>query len=85
MNAQNPSAVGSFAKLIHTLSDLQRQFSRDESPIRTALVTVRNAPAHERVIRTLREWDVRIDEAFFFWRNGETGSTAILWCTYLFR
>jgi 5'-nucleotidase len=34
-------------------------------PIRTALVTARNAPAHERVIRTLREWDVRIDEAFF--------------------
>ena len=34
-------------------------------PIRTALVTARNAPAHERVIRTLRAWDVRIDEAFF--------------------
>ena len=25
----------------------------------------RNSPAHERVIRTLREWNVRIDEAFF--------------------
>ena len=34
-------------------------------PIRTALVTARNAPAHERVVRTLRAWDVRIDEAFF--------------------
>ena len=34
-------------------------------PIRTALVTARNAPAHERVIRTLREWGVNIDEAFF--------------------
>ena len=34
-------------------------------PIRTALVTARNAPAHERVIRTLRAWDVNIDEAFF--------------------
>ena len=29
------------------------------------MVTARNAPAHERVIRTLREWNVRIDEAFF--------------------
>lgn len=36
-----------------------------ESPIRTALVTARSAPSHERVIRTLRAWGVRIDEAFF--------------------
>ena len=28
-------------------------------------MTARNAPAHERVIRTLRAWNVRIDEAFF--------------------
>ena len=34
-------------------------------PIRTALVTSRNAPAHERAIKTLREWGVRVDEAFF--------------------
>ena len=34
-------------------------------PIRTALVTARNAPAHERVIRTLRAWNIRIDEVFF--------------------
>ena len=33
--------------------------------IRTALVTARSAPAHERVIRTLRAWGIRIDEAFF--------------------
>src|SRR3546814_19575338 len=37
----------------------------EESPIRTALVTARSAPAHERVIRTLREWGVRLDEALF--------------------
>ncbi|HTM71470.1 MAG TPA: 5'-nucleotidase, partial [Luteimonas sp.] len=37
----------------------------DASPIRTALVTARSAPAHERVIRTLREWGVRLDEALF--------------------
>jgi 5'-nucleotidase len=29
------------------------------------LVTARSAPAHERVIRTLRAWDIRIDEAIF--------------------
>ena len=37
----------------------------DKSPIRTALVTARSAPAHERVIRTLRAWNIRIDEALF--------------------
>lgn len=41
------------------------QYTSDDVPIRTALVTARNAPAHERVIRTLREWNVRVDEAFF--------------------
>lgn len=55
---------GPFAKFLKTLSHIQDQFP-DQSPIRTALVTARNAPAHERVIRTLREWNVRIDEAFF--------------------
>ena len=33
--------------------------------MRTALVTARQAPTHERVIRTLREWNIRIDEALF--------------------
>ena len=38
---------------------------RQACPIRTALVTARAAPAHERVIRTLRAWDVRLDECLF--------------------
>src|SRR5690554_4252654 len=33
--------------------------------IRTAIVTARNAPAHERVITTLRRWGIQVDEAFF--------------------
>ncbi len=64
-NAQNPLPEDPFAKLLKTLSLIQQQFPKDESPIRTALVTARNAPAHERVIRTLRAWNVRIDEVFF--------------------
>lgn len=56
---------GPFAKFLKTISRIQDQFDGDHSPLRTALVTARNAPAHERVIRTLREWNVRIDEAFF--------------------
>ncbi len=65
LNAQKPLPEGPFAKLLKTLSYLQMQFPDELIPIRTALVTARNAPAHERVIRTLREWNVRIDEAFF--------------------
>jgi len=33
--------------------------------LRTAIVTARNAPAHERVVNTLRKWDITVDEAFF--------------------
>ncbi len=64
-NAQKSLPEGPFAKLLKTISKIQREYPPREAPIRTALVTARNAPAHERVIRTLRAWDVRIDEAFF--------------------
>ncbi|MDP2842824.1 MAG: 5'-nucleotidase, partial [Acetobacterium sp.] len=64
-NAKNPLPEGPFAKFLKTLSAIQQAFDKSRAPIRTALVTARNAPAHERVIRTLRAWDVRIDEAFF--------------------
>ena len=64
-NAMKPLPEGPFAKLLKTISYVQKQFGETDMPIRTALVTARNAPAHERVIRTLRAWNVRIDEAFF--------------------
>lgn len=68
-NAKQPLPEGPFAKLLKTLSflqfDLDSRSSRERPPIRTALVTARNSPAHERVIRTLRTWNVRIDETFF--------------------
>ena len=38
---------------------------QEQVPIRTALVTARSTPGHERAIRTLRSWGVRVDEAFF--------------------
>ncbi|WP_186842312.1 5'-nucleotidase [Acetobacterium fimetarium] len=70
-NAKKPLPEGPFAKFLKTLSTLQKQFDKNDAPIRTALVTARNAPAHERVIRTLRAWDVRIDEAFFLGGMGK--------------
>jgi 5'-nucleotidase len=69
LNAQKPLPEGPFAKLLKTLSflqfDLDNSSNQAHPPIRTALVTARNSPAHERVIRTLRTWNVRIDETFF--------------------
>lgn len=65
INASRPLPEGPFAKLLKTISIVQQQFEEDRMPIRTALVTARNAPAHERVIRTLNAWNVRIDEVFF--------------------
>ena len=64
-NAKKPLPEGPFAKLLKTISLIQQKFPKDQVPIRTALVTARNAPAHERVILTLRAWSVRIDEVFF--------------------
>ncbi len=65
LQAGNPLKQGPFARFLKTISEIQSEFPPEQSPIRTALVTARSAPAHERVIRTLRAWHVRIDEAFF--------------------
>lgn len=60
-----PLAPGPFAKFLEVVIGLQQCYPAESSPIRTALVTARSAPSHERVIRTLRAWGLRIDEAFF--------------------
>ena len=65
LNARKALPEGPFAKFLKTISLIQQQFSQDSMPIRTALVTARSAPTHERVILTLRAWNVRIDEVFF--------------------
>ncbi|TWH16461.1 5'-nucleotidase [Pseudoxanthomonas taiwanensis J19] len=64
--AREPLSGGPFRGFLAALHELQAAFPPGEdAPIRTALVTARSAPAHERVIRTLREWGVRLDEALF--------------------
>ena len=62
--AATPLAPGPFMPLLEALHRLQR------APVagmrlRTALVTARSAPAHERAIRTLMQWQVDVDEAMF--------------------
>lgn len=63
--AHQPLPGGPLKGFLSALHRIQNHFEPDKSPIRTALVTARSAPAHERVVRTLRAWDVRIDEALF--------------------
>ncbi len=63
--AARPLAGGPFKNFLAGLHRLQSEFDGRACPIRTALVTARAAPAHERVIRTLRTWDVRLDECLF--------------------
>jgi 5'-nucleotidase len=63
--ARRPLSGGPFKAFLAALHALQREFPRDDCPIRTALVTARGAPSHERVVRTLRDWQIRIDESLF--------------------
>lgn len=62
--AEKPLAAGPFKPLLEALQRLQHA-SSPAMAIRTALVTARSAPAHERAIRTLMDWNIEIDEAMF--------------------
>ncbi len=62
--AAQPLPEGPFKPLLAALHRLQ-QASTPGMKIRTALVTARSAPAHERAIRTLMKWDIKVDEAMF--------------------
>lgn len=62
--AQQPLLGGPFKPLLEALHRLQ-QAGTSRMRIRTALVTARSAPAHERAIRTLMNWNVEVDEAMF--------------------
>lgn len=59
-----PLPDGPFKPLLFALQTLQ-QSGTPQMRIRTALVTARSAPAHERAIRTLMNWNIEVDEAMF--------------------
>jgi 5'-nucleotidase len=59
-----PLPAGPFKPLLQALQRLQREPAA-AMRIRTALVTARSAPAHERAMRTLMDWQIEIDEAMF--------------------
>lgn len=60
-NAGRPLSKGPLEPLLVALSKLRNE----GAPIRTALVTARGVAAHERALRTLESWDVKMDEAIF--------------------
>ena len=61
-----PLKEGPLKPLLASLHRLQKAAdATTPMRIRTALVTARSAPAHERAIRTLMEWNIEIDEAMF--------------------
>ncbi len=57
--------AGPFKSFLVSLQKIQSTFPEENNPIRTALVTARSAPSHKRVIHTMSEWGIRIDESFF--------------------
>jgi 5'-nucleotidase len=63
--ANEPMISGPFKPFLAALHELQQEFGGGDCPIRTALVTARSAPAHERVIKTLRSWGIRLNESLF--------------------
>jgi 5'-nucleotidase len=62
--AAHPLPAGPFKPLLQALHRLQRE-PDGEMRLRTALVTARSAPAHERAMRTLMDWQIEVDEAMF--------------------
>ncbi len=63
--AKEPLPGGPFKSFLEKLHAIQKDLPEGSSWIRTALVTARSAPAHERVLRTLRAWNIVVDEALF--------------------
>ncbi len=64
-HALRPLPPGPFKPLLEALHKLQNAGAEVPMRVRTALVTARSAPAHERAVRTLMDWSIGVDEAMF--------------------
>ena len=63
--AEEPMEAGPFLPFLRALCRIQERFPPEACPVRTALITARDAVSHERVVHTLHALGVRIDECFF--------------------
>ena len=62
--------IGPLLKKISVFQKLEKRKAEKDASyqriLKTAIVTARNAPAHERVVASLKEWGVEVDDAFFW-------------------
>jgi 5'-nucleotidase len=72
LHAARPHQPGPLADLFRQLALMQRLQDRAQKRdpaykkvVRIAIITARSAPAHERVVTTLKSWGVSADETFF--------------------
>jgi len=67
--ARRPMAQGPLYRLMKKLAHIQKIKARERKAgglkIRTAIVTARSAPAHHRLVTTLRAWGFDVNEALF--------------------
>ncbi|MEC8011376.1 MAG: 5'-nucleotidase [Pseudomonadota bacterium] len=61
-NKNTPIEKGPLFPFLYRLSLLKKEFPKEKCPIRIAITTARAAPAAERLIKTLRNWGIEIDE-----------------------
>ena len=72
VHGTHPLKSGPIANLLKRISSFQEleRTKQQEDPqyrrlLKTAIVTARNAPAHERVVFTLQSLEIEVDEVFF--------------------
>ena len=70
--SSSPLAAGPLGELLKKVSNFQKleKLKKLKEPeynpiLKTAIITARNAPAHERVVTTLKEWNIDVDQVFF--------------------
>ncbi len=61
--------VGALLQKISAFQQLEKQRALQDASyqriLKTSIVTARSAPAHERVVASLKAWGVEVDDAFF--------------------
>lgn len=79
--AAEPHEAGPLHRFLLRLATIQQLEAEAEAAsgyaprLKTAIVTARGAPSHERVLTTLAAWGVRVDQSFFL---GGVEKTAVL-------
>lgn len=71
-NIATPHAAGPLRDFLAKINVIQRREeemrasdSGYEPRVHVAIVTARNAPSHRRAVETLKQWGVRVNDAFF--------------------